>query len=79
MRPQRGGDTRMPNTSLTIVELDERIAAIRENLRELMEQATAYTGAADEGLISRRIAEHEAELERRDKRRAELSRSKSWA
>jgi hypothetical protein len=67
----------MPNTTLTVVELDERIAALRENLRELMEQATAYSGAADEELISRRIAEQEAELERLTKQRAELSRSKS--
>jgi hypothetical protein len=67
----------MPDTSLTAAELDERIAALRENLRELMEQATAYSGAADEELISRRIADQEAELERLTKQRAELSRSKS--
>ena len=67
----------MSNTSLTIAELDERIAALRENLRELMEQATAYSGAADEELISQRIEEQEAELERLTNQRAELSRSKS--
>ena len=43
-------------------ELDNRIAAIRENLRELTEQATAYSGAADESRIADRIADQEARL-----------------
>ena len=34
---------------LNIAEIDERIAALRENLRELIEQAAAYSGAADDG------------------------------
>lgn len=42
---------------LKIAEIDERIAAVRENLRGVVEQAAAYSGAADEELISRRIAE----------------------
>jgi hypothetical protein len=62
---------------LTIAEIDERIAAVRENLRELVEQAAAYSGAADEELISRRIAEQEAELELLTKQRDKLSQSKS--
>lgn len=45
-----------------LVELDNRIAAIRENLRELTEQATAYSGAADENRIADRIADQEARL-----------------
>jgi phosphomevalonate kinase len=45
-----------------LVELDNRIAAIRENLRELTEQATAYSGAADETRIADRIADQEARL-----------------
>jgi hypothetical protein len=44
-------------------ELDERIAAVRENLRSLVEQAAAYSGAADDELTSRRIAAQEAKLE----------------
>ena len=42
---------------LKIAEIDESLAAVRENLRGLVEQAPAYSGAADEELISRRIAE----------------------
>ena len=67
----------MPDISLTIAEIDERIAALRENLRELVEQAAAYSGAADEDLTSRRIAEQEADLQRLAKQRAELLQSKT--
>ncbi|AYG59812.1 hypothetical protein QD460_13555 [Rhizobium jaguaris] len=67
----------MSDILLTIPEIDERIAAIRENLRELIEQAAAYSGAADEELASERIAEQEEELERLLKRREELSNQKS--
>jgi hypothetical protein len=62
---------------LNIAEIDERIAALRENLRELIEQAAAYSGAADEELTSRRIADQEVELERLRKQRDELSKSLS--
>ncbi|MBB4566014.1 hypothetical protein [Rhizobium leucaenae] len=67
----------MSDILLTIPEIDERIAGIRENLRELIEQAAAYSGAADEELASERIAEQEEELERLLKRREELSAQKS--
>ena len=43
-------------------ELDARISAIRENIRELVEQAAAQSGAADESLIADRIAAFEAQL-----------------
>jgi hypothetical protein len=46
----------------TLVELDERIAAIRENIRELTEQAAAYSGAEDEARTADRIAEQESLL-----------------
>lgn len=50
-------------------EIDERIAIARENLRGLIEQAAASTGAADEQLISQRIADQESQLEVLTKRR----------
>jgi hypothetical protein len=67
----------MPDISLNIAELDERIAALRENLREVVEQAAGFSGAADEDLMSGRIARMETELELLSKRREELSRSKT--
>ena len=46
----------------TISELDERIAVIRQNIQELIEQAAAYSGAADEARAADRIAQQEEEL-----------------
>lgn len=60
-----------------IAELDERIALVRENLRQLVEQAAGYSGAADEELMSQRIAEQEAELDLLTKQRDELTRPQS--
>jgi len=66
----------MPGIPLNIAEIDERIAALRENLRELVEQAAAYSGASDEDLVSRRIAEQEAQLELLTRQRDKLARSR---
>jgi hypothetical protein len=52
----------MTGRPLTIAEINDRIAAIRANLRELIEQAAANSGAADEDLSSNRIVRQEAEL-----------------
>jgi hypothetical protein len=45
-----------------LAEIDQRIAVIRDNIRELIEQAAAYSGAADETRIADRIADQEARL-----------------
>jgi hypothetical protein len=63
----------MSKITLNIAEIDHRIAIVRDNLRELVEQAAAYSGAADEELMSQRIAEQEAQLELLTKQREELS------
>ena len=47
----------------TLDELDERIAIARDNLRELTEQAAAYSGAEDESLSADRIAEQQQALD----------------
>ena len=46
----------------TLAELDAEIAAVRDNLRQLTEQAAAQSGAADEDLAADRIARQEALL-----------------
>ena len=66
----------MADRQLSLAELDERIAILRTNLRELVEQAAAFSGAADEDLMARRIDEQQAELEFLTKQRDALSRSK---
>jgi hypothetical protein len=48
----------------TITELEERIAVIRQNIAELVEQAAAFSGAGDEARSADRIAEQEQELVR---------------
>ena len=54
------------------VEFDQRIAIVRDNLRELVEQAAAYSGAADEARNADRIADQEAKLAALLKERAAL-------
>jgi hypothetical protein len=65
----------MTNSQQTIEEIDERIATVRENLRQLVEQAAAYSGAADEELASERISDQEAELDRLKQLRDATARS----
>ena len=43
-------------------DLDQRIAIVRDNIRELSEQAAAYSGAQDESPAADRIAAHEQSL-----------------
>ena len=57
------------------MEIDKRIAIVRNNLRELVEQATARSGASDEELLSQRIAEQEAKLAVLRKQRDALAQS----
>jgi hypothetical protein len=60
----------------TLGELEMRIAIVRENLRELIEQAAAYSGAADEERNADRIADQDARLaELLKKRDALLAKS----
>ncbi|MGA7003094.1 MAG: hypothetical protein WBZ28_14265 [Pseudolabrys sp.] len=60
-----------------LTEIEERIAILRENIRELVEQAAAFSGAADEELASQRIAEQEAQLELLTRQRDEFLQKKS--
>ena len=43
-------------------EIERRIQIVEDNLRQLQEQAAAYSGAADEERNANRIAEQEAKL-----------------
>ena len=46
----------------SLVELDERIAILRDNIRELTERAAAVSGAEDEARIADRIDDQERVL-----------------
>ncbi|MES1973382.1 MAG: hypothetical protein V4472_13065 [Pseudomonadota bacterium] len=62
----------MSHTSSTRAELDERIAILEDNLRDLVEQAAAYSGGNDEERSSERIAEQQQELDALKKQRDAL-------
>ena len=49
-----------------------RIAIIRDNIRQLVEQAAAFSGAEDEARSADRIAQQTEELERLVKQRDAL-------
>jgi len=53
----------MATDPAALAELDNRIAILRDNLRELIEQAAAYSGAADESLTADRINDQQAKLD----------------
>ncbi len=56
-------------SSLSLLELEQRIAIIRDNIRQLVEQAAAFSGAEDEARNADRIARQTEELERLVKQR----------
>ncbi|MFZ0423839.1 MAG: hypothetical protein WAL80_13265 [Xanthobacteraceae bacterium] len=60
------------NASLSLDELDARIAILRDNIRQLIEQAAAYSGAGDEDRAADRIAQQNEELDKLTKQRDAL-------
>jgi hypothetical protein len=52
----------MSNVPLSLREIEERIAITRDNIRQLMEQATAFSGAEDETRNADRLAQQSKEL-----------------
>lgn len=59
-------------STLSLPELEDRIAILRDNIRQLVEQAAAFSGAADENRNADRIAQQTEELERLTKERDAL-------
>jgi uncharacterized small protein (DUF1192 family) len=64
------------DNSLSVPELNNRIAVLQDNIRQLIEQAAASSGARDEERTSERIAQQQEELEKLVKARdARLKKS----
>jgi hypothetical protein len=59
-------------STLSLPELEDRIAIVRDNIRQLIEQAVANSGAGDEARNADRIAQQNDELERLVKQRDEI-------
>ena len=55
-----------------LAEINRRIAIVQDNLRELIEQAAAFSGAEDEERNADRIAHQEAKLAELEKQRDAL-------
>ena len=51
------------NGNLSLAELDDRIAILRDNLRQLVEQAAAASGSQNEERIADRITQQTEELD----------------
>jgi type II secretory pathway component PulM len=60
------------NSGLSLSDLNDRIAMIRDNIRQLVEQAAGATGAQDDELISARLEQQNMELEKLTKERDAL-------
>jgi CYTH domain-containing protein len=56
----------------SLEEIERRIQIVEDNLRELVEQAAAYSGAADEERNAQRIADQQAKLDALMKKRETL-------
>lgn len=58
--------------SRSLAEIEKAIQIVEDNLRQLQEQAAAYSGAADEERNANRIADQEAKLDALRKERQAL-------
>jgi uncharacterized small protein (DUF1192 family) len=57
------------DNSLSLSELNDRIAILQDNMRQLVEQAAGSSGAQDEERASERIARQQEQLDRLVKQR----------
>jgi len=64
------------DNSLSLPELDNRIAILRDNIRQLVEQAAASSGAQDDERTSERMAQQQEELDRLVKARDALLKNR---
>ena len=67
----------MPDIIADAADIDDQIAVARETLRELIEQAAAYSGAADDDLVAQRIADQEARIELMTERREKFCKAQN--
>jgi hypothetical protein len=63
-------------TTLSLPDIEDRIAVLRDNIRQLTEQAAGSSGAADEERTANRIAEQQAELDALVKQRDAMTQKK---
>jgi hypothetical protein len=59
-------------TTLSLPELEDRIAVLRDNIRQLVEQAAGSSGAQDEQRTAERIERQNEQLDKLTKARDAL-------
>jgi hypothetical protein len=57
---------------LSLDQIEDRIAIARDNIRQLIEQSAADSGAANEARNADRLAQQQAELESLTRQRDEI-------
>jgi hypothetical protein len=60
-------------SALSLAELEDRIAVVRDNIRQLIEQAAGASGGSTEELVAERLEAQNAELETLSKARDALA------
>jgi hypothetical protein len=63
-------------STLSLPEIEDRIAILRDNIRQLIEQAAASSGAEDESRNADRISQQTEELEKLTKQRDAMLKKK---
>jgi uncharacterized small protein (DUF1192 family) len=63
-------------STLSLPEIEDRIAIVRDNIRQLIEQAAAFSGGEDEERNADRIAQQTEELDALVKQRDALLKKK---
>ena len=64
----------MMDVTLSAAELDDRIAVLRDNIRQLIEQAAAASGEQNEERTADRLAQQNEALEKLVAQRESLSK-----
>jgi hypothetical protein len=66
-------------SALSLDALNDRIAILRNNIRQITEQAAAQSGAADEARNADRLAQQQEELDRLMRERDTLLKNRKPA
>ena len=62
------------DVTLSAAELDDRIAVLRDNIRQLIEQAAAASGEQNESRTADRLAQQNEELDKLTAQRDSLAK-----
>jgi hypothetical protein len=64
------------SNGLSLDQIEDRMAILRDNIRQLIEQSAADSGAANEARNADRLAQQQTELESLSKQRDEMLKNR---